>query len=268
MSLKKSDKIIAVIGVVILIVAAVGIILYTQEADEIEEYFEPVVEYYDFPVSVETENGQITGEIVIEGSRLLRDNSEIITYDVSYSAAPTLRNIEVFVEFKDKNTGLFGLGLLKIFGRDKLTVVLLDEEGNEIDSDEIKGDGNLSLSTTVNDELHFEPFRAKSIYYAEEMLQENLTKEQKEPISYQIKATLQEKELRLRPFARLLEKFGRDTFDYTITCYYYSYSIQDIDYKPSGNEDNGSNEMVEQSLSVQDQATYNHFLITGLASFR
>ena len=54
MNLKKSDKIIAVVGVLILIVAAVGIIIYAPDNDEADDINGGKVEYYDFPVDVET----------------------------------------------------------------------------------------------------------------------------------------------------------------------------------------------------------------------
>jgi len=254
MNLKKSDKIIAIMGVIILIVAAVGIILLAPGNNKNEEVSEPKVEYSEYDVSRDIKSVSTEPTTVDVKDKIIGNDVQSIEYVVPTTAAPTLMNVDVFIEFTDKNSGLFGFGklLTGLFGTDTLYVSLLDADGTEIASGQLgKNAENVTLSTTSNAPLNIGTIRAKSPSDAREMLDEEVRNQTagSTSISYQIQYQLDEKETILRPFMWLREKiFGRDTFTYTVTCNYYDYSIKDINTEGS-NDDNGEMGLSQESNS-------------------
>jgi len=258
MNLKKSDKIIAIIGVIILIVAAIGIILYAPSGDENKKVPEPEEKYFEYDVSYDVKSIPAEPITVDVKDKLIGDDVLYIDYAVPTTAAPTLRNIDVFIEFTDKNSGLFGFGklLTGLFGTDTLYVSLLDSDGNEIASGELgKNAENITLSTTSNAPLNIGIIRARSPSEAQEMLDEEVKNQTGGPTSmtYQIQYQLDEKETILRPLMWLREKiFGKDTFTYTVTVNYYEYSIKDMSGMSINNNDNKmSSEQVNNNVDQQ-----------------
>ena len=258
MSLKKSDKIIAIIGVVILIVAAVGIILYSSSVDD-EETPEKDKKLYDFPVLVDEAYLPLTPDnpdfVVSEKTR--RVNGSYLGKVMVSSAM--LKNIEVSVEYMDGRHGLFGFGIIaKNMGVDTLIVHLLDADGKEICQGTINNPdgGNITLETSIESpKINLESIKAEDLDQAKRLLDENLTMIEDEQIVYQILVEIDEKEIPLRPFAKLLEKLEKDHFELTITENCYKYSIEDIEIP----DDEDDDEMGGRSL---DDATFGNQLHT------
>ena len=257
MSLKKSDKIIAVIGVVILVIAAVGIILYTSTVDE-EEPTKKDKKLYDFPVLVDEIKLPLTPDnpdfVVSEGGKL--SNGSYLGKVVVSSAM--LKNIEVFVEYEDNRYGLFGFGrIAKNMGVDTLIVHLLDENGEEICQGTINepGVGNITLETSsMESPINFGSIKAEDLDQAKYLLDKNLTMIEDEQIVYQIHVEIEEKENLLRPLMCLLEKLTKDSFKLTVTENSYKYSIEDIEI-PDDEEDEMGGRSLDDSIYSQQLNT-------------
>jgi hypothetical protein len=265
MNLKKSDKIIAVIGVIILIVAAVGIIIYYEGEDKEDEVKEPEKELFDYRVVYDELSSQVTPDNTnfVASEKILKrifgDGSYMGNIEV---AADTLKKLEVVVEYTDNNRGPFNLGRigLRLFGSDTLYVNLLDADGNEIAKGNIAGSGNVTLETSEMSPINIGIITAENEQDARDMLEENLSEmgdSDGMTMTYQIKVSLDEKELVfLRPIAWLLEQLRKDTFDMTVTQYYYDYSVEKIgdnDY-----DDNGEMSQMSQN-GAESYNTMNYF---------
>jgi hypothetical protein len=218
MNLKKSDKIIALVGVIILIVAAVGVILYVPSDEEVTP-IEEKEKTYTFDVSYHVFNTTATP-----------DKTQFIVKDKLIGSGDYVGNVEIpkknlkKVEFKfsytDDKRGLFGFGLLgtKLFGADTITINIKDSEKNKVGSGQIVGSGNKKITTEECSPMHFGPIEAESLMEAEERLAENLTDDDLEMETYKITVSLDVKEgFFLKFFGWLREKlFGNDEFKLTI----------------------------------------------------
>jgi hypothetical protein len=237
MNLKKSDKIIAIVGVVILIVAAVGIIIYAPDTDEVDDVNGDEAVYHDFSVDVEP----LSQPVLDKPQEPIKDKlfgNDSVEFPISIPSRAT-KDIEIFVQFSDRNSGLFGFGrLLTAIGADTLEVTILDNGGNVIETLELKGNNNLSYTIDIYNVLDVSYFRAESKEDAEFMLEENLSDLDNGKLDYTIRVQLDEKETILRPLAWLREKLGKDMFDLTVTYNYESYSIDDSDIDYEGDDDN------------------------------
>jgi len=254
MNLKKSDKIIAVIGVVILIVAAIGIIMFAPDNgdDNDNDDVKTPEKYYDFDVKCNPLDHSDNSVTLDLKDKLGRKDFELADIIVPSNYASTLKNVDIYIQFTDKNSGLFGFGklLTGLFGTDTLDVTLLDSDGTEIATGKLgANDDNITLSTKVIPSLSIGTIRAKTYTEAKEKLQDNLSDDtMSSSMTYQLQYQLDEKERPLlRPIMWLREKlFGKDTFTYTVTYNYYQYSIEDI------TEMGGNNDDIRESASNQD----------------
>ena len=143
-----------------------------------------------------------------------------------------VKSVNFYVEYSDKHAGLLGLK------KDTLTIKVFDEAGNEVDKKEITGEGNITITTTANSALHFDPIEAKSEMEANDILEDQLP-DPMEMETYQIKISLSQKEgFFLRFFGWLIEKlFGNDCFTLEVTYDQFDYSIEPPE--DDSNDDDG-----------------------------
>jgi len=212
MNLKKSDKMIAVIAVVILVIAAIGIILYTEEEpDENGSGTEDELKLY----LVESELIP-KPETIAEGTTikpaLIGDKT--MTYDYSIGGN-NIKNITFCVNYSDSNPGI--LGLIGA-GKDTLKVKIMNCQGEEVGSDSSQGSGSFEIPIELPTRKILGPFEAETYDGA----MENLTNQyQYFNDTYSIKVTLDAKFLfKLREMI-----FGKDNFDITVTYCYYDYKL-------------------------------------------
>lgn len=250
MNLKKSDKIIAIVGVLILVVAVIGIVLYQSGEEDTGINGEPEVKYYDFNILTEEKTEPVINESFTIRDRLFGDDSVVTEINISGVA---IKDINFYVDFMDRNSGLLGFGkILTFLGADTLTVTIMDEEENELlPPTSIKGSGNVTYQEFINNVLTIDTITARNEEEAKSMLTENHTNIPKAEENYIVKVSLDEKErMLLRPLAWLREKiFGRDTFDLMVSYNYEEYSIEDMeidddndDMPESGIEDDNKRE--------------------------
>ena len=220
MNLKKSDKMIAGIAVLVLIIAAVGIVLYSEDKDAVtlDDDKDKMMSY---DVNVDTPMGSACD-----------DNYEVSTkkngaYDgVVDIGMQNVKSVTFYVEYEDKFTGLFGFGLIKKIGQDTITVTITDMDGNKIGSDTIKGSGNATITILgVTDMISTAPIEAKSKAEAEEELEERYA-DNPTNVTYKVKVSIKYGELRI--IKKLRERmFSKDKFTLEVTYDYYDYSVEE-----------------------------------------
>jgi len=248
MNLKKSDKIIAIVAVIILIVAAIGVILYVPSEDEVKPTVEEK-ETYIYDVECRVLNTTATPDKTQFIVKDKLDNSGNYVGNVEIPKK-NLKSVEFKFSYTDKNRGLFGFGFLgkKIFGTDTLKINIKDSEKNKVGGGQIKGSGNAKITTEENGAMHFDSIEAESEREAEQQLKENLTMYDSEMETYTIAVSLDIKEgFFLKFFGWLREKlFGNDQFKLTITYYYYDYYLgEPEETEGGGGTTTGTNTQVQ-----------------------
>lgn len=226
MNLKKSDKMIAIAGVVILIIAAIGIIMYSSNEPE-NEAPNKTEQQYPFTVNFvtnEEEELSSTGMKIKEPllKRLSGDGSIEQTVEItSYN----LKSIKFSIEYTDTIMKGKILKFLSFIGPDTITMTVFDEYDTKIDSKSIRGSGNANITTPDNLPVTIGIIQAKDEADAWQKLDENLSMDDMME-TYKIKVTIDQKEtLLFRPLARLLELLVKDTFNLRVTREYYVYDI-------------------------------------------
>jgi len=238
MNLKKSDKIIAIVAVIILIVAAVGVILYVPSEDEVKPTEEKEKTYtYDVEYRILNTTATPDKTQFVVKDRL--DNSGNYVGNVEIPKG-NLKSVEFKFSYTDDKRGLFGFGLIgkNFLGTDTLTINIKDSEKNKIGGGEIKGSGNAKITTEENSAMRLDPIEAESKTEAEERLKENLTMYDLEMETYTITVSLDIKEgFILKFFGWLREKLlGNDQFELTITYYYYDYYLGEPEETDDGDD--------------------------------
>lgn len=220
MALKKSDKIIAIIGVIILIVAAVGIFLY---ADLEEEETTPKdkgemkiyeIQYDEIMMSAMPDNQDYS----IRAKLLGRGSYEGIV-EISQE---NLDSVEIFVEYHDNKAGLlWRFGRIRAIGADTITISVYDSMENEVGRESIKGDGNRTIPIKSGGSMiSLEPIEAEDIMEANEILQERFIPNQE---TYTIHISL-----KTGLWGKIRELLGKDSFILDITYKYYEYYLEEM----------------------------------------
>ncbi len=122
MNLKKSDKIIALVAVVILIIAAIGVILYTDIEPEVEL---PIKEMFLYNVTVETNSGSLR----LDNTDYSMTNKKPYTGTFEVTS-DNLESIDIYIEYEDNDRGF--LKILKNSRKNTITVTVYDETENEV----------------------------------------------------------------------------------------------------------------------------------------
>ena len=231
MTLRKSDKIIAIIGVIILIIAGIGIVLYaTMEEEEggptgeegKELMFRVVTNERTLDKQPDNTNYEITPKILGQGR---------YTGTVELSQQ-NLKNIEVTVKYRSK-AGFFPLlgriKMLRMLGRDTLTVKITDETDAEVGKITIRGDDNKSIIIDVGPMIMEDTIIAEDQTMAEEILAEKFIDYQK---TYTITASL-----KTGLWGKIRERLtGKHSFELQFIYTYYGYEVEPIepDEEPPG----------------------------------
>jgi len=135
MNLKKSDKMIAGIAVLVLIIAAVGIVLYTEEKQDKDE----LTEDKEFAVQWVHEVGSMT----IEGSVGKTSYTEPFIITAPKSDA-VITNVNVHISWTDDKM----FGILRSIGADTIKTII-GLSGGESQEYQDKGMGNETFSFNV-----------------------------------------------------------------------------------------------------------------------
>lgn len=220
MNLKKSDKLIAIAAVVVLVIAAVGIIFYTETDDGKDESLLDKETYYTYDVVYDVKESSATP-----------DNTEYIVKDKLFGADTIyngtveinnrhVKQITFKVDYKDNYRGL----LLKSAGADTLTVTISGSNMAE-QTEMIQGEGNVTFFSNQKSALKLSSIEAKDDFEAREKLNENLSLESMKE-TYTITVSLEQGETFIfKPIKWMLEKLSGDIFTVDITYEFYDYSL-------------------------------------------
>ena len=244
MSLKKSDKIIAIIGVIVLIGAAIGIYLYAITEEEPEESKEDAEEMKTFNVIYEEKSMPINPENTDFKIRpkILGKATWASELKLSHE---NLKNFSITVDYTDNKKGIL-LGLLfKSVGADTLLITVYDSQDREVVSESIKGDGKnslISIDVDIANPFSLDPIEATDILDAYDILEEKY-------VNYDETYTIEMK-LKTGLWGKIREILGKDSFTLDVTYTFYDYDLEepeketggdDFDNQESGQDDNGYN---------------------------
>jgi len=221
MNLKKSDKMIAVAAVIVLIIAAIGIIFYTETDDDGKKLELRKEKHYTYDVIYDIIEAPATP-----------DNTEYVVKDKMFGAdrvyngiveisSRHVKKVTFKVDYKDNLRGF----LLKNLGADTLTVTVSGSNMGE-QTETISGEGNVTLFSNEKSALKLTPIEAKDNFEeARAKLGENLSLDSMME-TYTITVSVKNGErLIFRPINWLLEKLGSDSFTMDITYEYYEYCL-------------------------------------------
>lgn len=218
MALKKSDKIIAIIGVIILIVAAVGIFLYADleedeaSGDDEEEMKTFEIQYDEISMPAMPDNQDYSIK-----AKLLRKSSYNGVVEISQQ---NLKSVEIFVEYHDNKAGLlWRFGRIRRIGADTISISISDSQGNEF-KESIKGDGNRTIPVKTDGlMIQLDPIEAEDTMEANEILQQRFIDNNE---TYTIRISL-----KTGLWGKIRELLGKDHFILDITYTYYDYYLED-----------------------------------------
>jgi hypothetical protein len=251
MNLKKNDKIIAVVGVIILIVAAIGIIVYTpSEEDETIEPTQEEKTLFDVVYEEKTSPSETITE-TFGGGLLLKSASTISIEEFFTVNKDNIKSIEFNISYQDNKVGgLLGLLFKNMVGNDKLDVTIIDPDGTEKAAERISGSGSVIVEFAgINKLIDTSQIEAESKSEADTVLQSRIDDSASKWMgeSFSMTATHKVAET-LRPLLRLRERLDKDSFDVTITYTYYDYDVEQVDTGEDGNE-NGD-EINEENINT------------------
>ena len=227
MNLKKNDKIILVVGVVILIVAGAGIALYTAPGSDNDDVGE-ASQQSDYMSSWIKKTGEVSLDDILEASK-----SEPFTKTVSInpSSQCVLTNVEFDLDWMDDRT----FGLFKNKGLDTLTFEVSRNGNTKTESS--TGEGNHTFSFNINSKPMEETIEAESESDAEDWFLSQIAGKNSETFDVTVTVDIGEPRFRLIKYFR--DK-GND-FDLSVEYTYYTLEIGmddgDDDTKPSGGND-------------------------------
>lgn len=239
MTLKKSDKLIAVIGVVILIIAGIGIIFYagidkenkapTVNEEKVLKTFE--VNYIEVSLPIDPDNIDYTIKPKLIGQAKWTGN---IVLDMQ-----NLKSIDIMVEYHDNFCGFFFGKILRPIGADAFTITIY-KDNEEVAKDKITdGDGIVEFpSITIGSIIPILTIDAKDIEEAKAKLQEQY-------INYTLNYTIQIT-LKTGLWKKFSELLSKDTFDLKVNYTQFVYDIKNPESDsgdnnpPTGNYEEGT----------------------------
>jgi len=225
MNLKKNDKLILIVGVVILIAAAIGIAFYTSaDVEDIDIFTDSDKKTFDITWSEMT-----TDMPVIRG---VAKKSYSETESISAPDGSILTKVEFQLTWEDDHTS----GLLITKGADILNAKI-GKPGAEPEKKTSTEKGNMTFSFSVNDRPPSDYVEAEDTDEAKEIVDEWFPNENE--ASYDVTVNVQTGEkLGIRPI-KLLRYFQDkgNNFDLKITYTYYVFNIEEPEEDENDDDD-------------------------------
>ncbi|MCJ2513281.1 MAG: hypothetical protein LN408_02405 [Candidatus Thermoplasmatota archaeon] len=236
MNLKKNDKIILTVGVAILIIAGIGIAVYTSpDTDEIKAGdTEPDYLSFSYNWMRQTTDNIVGNDIYVEKSSTYNDNLAI-----NSPTGSVMTSIEIQIIWEDDYT----YGILRTKGEDTLTVTITDENGVS-KTESGTGGNNITLQfNNINDIPSPDSILAEDTTDAMNILEGMISGENN--ANFDIEVNVETGERLFRPLKFLRDK-GND-FQINAKYTYYFYELDepiddnDDDEDKTTNNDDGSN---------------------------
>jgi len=225
MNLKKNDKLILILGVAILIVAAIAIVFYTSaDVNDIDVYIEPDKKTFDV-----TWKEMTTEKPIVKG---VAQKSYSETEEISSPDSSVLTKVEFQITWNDDHTS----GLLIKRGADTLTAKI-GKPGAEPEKKSSTETGNMSFSFSVNDRPSDDYIEAEDANEAEDIVKEWFINENEASFDVTVNVQTGEK-LGIRPL-KLLRYFQDkgNNFNLKIMYTYYVLEIEEQDGDENDDDD-------------------------------
>lgn len=232
MNLKKTDKIIAILGVVILIVAAIGVVLLMEKDKEGDGNGGDEKEGYTVEWEKTPEQSPVFEEKVMKGSPVEQ------SYTITAPVDGMITNVEFQISWEDDKT-LFGM-----FGKDTISVTI-NEEGSE--SGEPITSGNDTVSFNLNSAPVDEILDEESMDDAEELIQNSYPLSESYSFDYMI-------HVEKSKIWNLLDKIRDNGEVVTIKISYdvYSYEILEPGEEPDIQDENNDDEPTDEEITTAE----------------
>jgi len=237
MNLKKNDKIIAIVGVVILIVAAIGIVVFYQSEDTEDKEKENGMETFYVQWEKIEEPGQtITG--VSEGEPYTDSIA------VSVPQGSVLTNVEMRLSWEDDNTW----GLIFKKGYDTLNAKI-----NNVELETMTGSGNETCPFSVYNIPTSMEIEAETEEEAKQEAKEEYADLNSATFDVEVTINAGEKFKLLMPIRSLLNmlKDKGDDFDISVKYTYYKAMVEGYE----NDDDNGDDETGYKEEGTQTYVT-------------
>jgi len=216
MNLKKNDKIILIVGVAILIIAGIGIAVYTSpDTDELKVGdTEPDYYSYSYNWIKNTAENTLNDKVYVEKSSTYNDNLAI-----NSPIGSVITNIIIEIIWEDDYT----YGILKSRGEDTLSITMTDEKGITITESATGGENITFQFRSINDVPSSDSILAEDKTDAINILEGMIEGENK--ANFDIEATVETGERLLRPLKFFRDK-GND-FQIKVKYDYYIYELEE-----------------------------------------
>ena len=225
MDLKKNDKLILVVGVVILVVAAVGVAVYTSPDTEDIKAGDTEAEYKSYYYSWSINSGETTiGDSLYAGKNSPYSDS----FTITSPSGSILTSVEVHINWEDDNT----YGLLIKKGEDTLTSDI-GLQGRESTIESSKGSGNLTFNYKLNDIPSSDYVLAEDMTDAESIIDGMFSGEN--AASFNAEISVETGERLWRPLNFLRDK-GNE-FELKAKYTYYIYMVEEPEENNVDDED-------------------------------
>jgi len=245
MNLKRNDKIIAVVGVVILVIAAIGIIFYYSNEDTEEKDTDDEIDTFYVQWERKEETGQtITG--TSEGETYM----DSIT--VSAPQGCVLTNVEMTLSFEDDN--IWGLIFKK--GYDTLDAKITGPSSSNVNElGPMTGEGNETLRIGVYDIPSSMDIEAETEEDAKQIAEEEYMDSDSAEFDIEVTITAGEKFKFLMPIRSLLNtlKDKGDDFDLSIKYTYYEPVVEGHEDDGDDNDETG---YIEEGIETYSPLSY------------
>lgn len=210
--MKKSDQIIIAVGVVVIIIAAIGILLWkpapSEEAkpEETMKTFE--VKWTEKTATISPDNTDFYArDKIIGADEPYKGNISIPVYN--------LKSVTFTLTWKDDHT----FGLLRKKGEDTLTLEIIPPEGSMI-SDESVGNGTIiETFDNINMKPYIASIKANNSEEAMEILEKEYYSNKWKDEPFQIHVNVSVGEKFFKPIRRILDKGNNFTLEITYTYY-------------------------------------------------
>ena len=217
MTLRKSDKIIAIVGVIILIIAGIGIFIYMDTEDDNGDRNGGSDKMKFFTVDSEMNFNSLPDKTESKIKiKVLRGADFSFKHEI---IDENVKNITVTVKYTDENPGLLGR-LLKNLGKDTLTVNVVDSEGNKVGSGTQTGSGTIEFDIVGTAKEISDPIEAETYEDAKFMLEEKYEQfSETYTFKFNVKGKL---------FGALRERLlGKDSVKLMVSYCTYDYDIKE-----------------------------------------
>ena len=213
-NLKRNDKLILIVGIIILVVSAIGIAAYTSyEPDDVKIFTEPEMKTYEVIFSESSDIDEV------EGYANKRDPYSK-PFTISSPIGSILTNVDISIDWQDDYT--YGLIIKK--GEDTLTA-RITYEGETKKYSGVRSDKKEIASFKINDVPILDNIEAENDEDASDIIDSMFSENNEATFDLDVEVDTGERIWRLLKYIR----DQGNGFKLEITYHYFTYNIEEIE---------------------------------------